>query len=531
MAATLTRARVGLVEAASDRALFGLDLSEPQEDLLSKIENNGTVVAVCGRQAGKTLAAACGSSWNLLLRPDLDERAQGRTRHVISIANSKEQAQILLTYVRQFCERSKFLRGEIVYNRDDRIVFRGNRVLLALPCEARLARGLSASMIVMDEAGHMVNATFGPRTGERIYAAIRPSLTIYGAEARAFICSTPGESDFFTNTFQKAASGELSGAVAFSAPTRLMNPIVSDEFLEQERALLGEADFLREYEGQFIAGSSSFFTEEEIQDVMGAYTVLPSSAATEWVIGADVALAHDPSGIAVVGRSAENARHLVCARVERWQPSRTRRQRRGAKTAAQTQEVANQIFDRVAALSKEYHAPVVIDQHLQELVKAGLHERGVAQVNVRPWTGPSLSEGFGGLRARIVSDTISLPREPELVAELLRLRSRPRQGRDVIEIPRLATSHSDMAVALTSAVAFLDSKPRSRPGYQDPGQKKFVERWDGKVPLPPGCMWRGSEVIADPALGDDLPPPPKGCHWQKGRHGYWFARRGPGGSQ
>jgi len=60
-----------------------------------------------------------------------------------------------------------------------------------------------------------------------------------------------------------------------------MNPIVSDEFLEQERALLGEADFGREYEAEFIAGATSFFTEEEIGDVTGNYTRLPPSAGTE----------------------------------------------------------------------------------------------------------------------------------------------------------------------------------------------------------------------------------------------------------
>jgi phage terminase large subunit-like protein len=170
-----TASAVGLLEAAEDKALFGLRLSKRQRELLSLIESNHTVVASCGRQSGKTLLCALTAVHNLLLRGDLDAKAHGSARHVIAVANSREQARLTLSFAREFCERSPLLRSELLGVREDKIVFKGGRILLAVPCQDRVARGLRASVVIFDECGHFLSEAFGPRTLERIYAALRPA--------------------------------------------------------------------------------------------------------------------------------------------------------------------------------------------------------------------------------------------------------------------------------------------------------------------------------------------------------------------
>ena len=54
--------------------------------------------------------------------------------------------------------------------------------------------------------------------------------------------------------------------------------------------------------------------------------------------------------------------------------------------------------------------------------------------------------------------TIALPRDETLVSELTKIRSRTRAGGSAVEVPRTTTSHQDSALALASAVYFLDSK-------------------------------------------------------------------------
>ncbi len=50
---------------------------------------------------------------------------RGSARHVISVANSREQAGILLAFAREIVERSPLLRAQIAFSREDKIVFTG----------------------------------------------------------------------------------------------------------------------------------------------------------------------------------------------------------------------------------------------------------------------------------------------------------------------------------------------------------------------------------------------------------------------
>lgn len=455
-----TASAVGLLEAAEDKALFGLQLSERQRELFSLIETSNTVIASCGRQSGKTLSAAVTAVWNLLLRPDLNETARGSARHVIVVANSREQARITLAFAREFCERSPLLRSELLGVREDKLVFQGARTLLAVPCADRVARGLRASALIFDEAGHFLSEAYGPRTLERLYVALRPSLITFGERGKVLMASTPGESGFFTSMFQKAEAGELPGGASFTAPTVEMNPLVDPSFLAGERESLGEADFRREYLGEFVAGgSSAFFSEEDLRACVGRYRTLEPAEGTGWVLGLDPSFSSDPSGIAIVGRAKDDRKRLLVALTERWQPERTRRQRRAAKTDAERKEVQSVVLDRVAELSRAYGgAPVVSDAHLAGVVREELRARGVERVVISAWNAKTLTQAFRGVRAQVLSASISFPDDTELLAELLRVRTRTRSGQPTIELPRSVSSHCDRAAAVASACLYLETK-------------------------------------------------------------------------
>ena len=176
------------------------------------------------------------------------------------------------------------------------------------------------------------------------------------------------------------------------------------------------------------------------------------------IVGFDPAFASDPSAAVVVGRSKQDRKRLLVARVERWAPQRPRHVRRAAKTEAQRAEVANVVLDGVAALAQAYSAPVVTDQHLPGVVREGLRERGVDRVYVQAWTGRLTTEAFQALRARIVANTIELPQDETLLTELSKLRTRMRAGSQTVSAPRTTTSHMDTALALAAAVYRLETK-------------------------------------------------------------------------
>jgi hypothetical protein len=457
-------APVGLLEACDDRRLLGVSLHPRQRELLRQVEQNPTTLALCGRQGGKTFSAACFASWNMLLRPDLDEVAGGHARWVVSIANSREQASLLLGYVRATVERSPLLSKQLVSARDDRLTFRGNRALVAAPCQDRLIRGVSASALILDEASHFVSESWGPRTLERIWQASRPLLTVYGAQGRTFGISTPTDGDdFYGRMFTQAQAGGLPGAVAFRATTQELNPTVSDEFLAQEELLLGPGAFRREYLAEFTAGGGGAFLEEDaVEAVVGRYHELRPDQGTGWLVGLDVAFSSDPSAAVVVGRDRDNPKRLVVAHAERWQPKRTRRQRRQAKSEQERLDVAAVVLDGVARLAKAYGAPVVTDQHARMLVESGLKERGVPRVIHRTWSPSSQTEAFRLLRARVYGDTIALPINDQLQRELCRVRERTRAGSSAVELPRSVDGHCDLAAALALVTWEHDRKGAPR---------------------------------------------------------------------
>jgi phage terminase large subunit-like protein len=464
MATATASPAVGLCEAAEDPRLFALALSPRQKELLRLVEAHPLAVVAAGRQSGKSLLAAAMLVHNLLLRPDLDETAGSLPRYALAIANSQGQAGLVLSYARSFVERSPLLRGQLVNAQEKRLEFRGGRILASLPCTDRLQRGLSASAVCLDEFSHFISASLGPRTAERVWQAVRPTVAIYGEQARTLLISTPGESDLFGRMHAQAAAGELPGGVAFTASTREMNPRVSEAFIESERAVLG-ADFAREYLAEFSGGSTAFLDPDDVAQVRGRYSELSPDDGTDWTLGFDPAFAGDPAAAVVVGRSRQDRRRLLVAKVERWQPKRSRTERRAAKTAEQVSEVRDYVLDGVADLAARYRgATIVTDQHLSATVVQGLRDRGHDRVRVEAWTGRTLTEAFQAIRARVIAQTIELPRDDMLAAELARVRSRSRGGASpTVEVPRTAASHLDSALALAAAVRFLERKTPGRP--------------------------------------------------------------------
>lgn len=67
-------------------------------------------------------------------------------------------------------------------------------------------------------------------------------------------------------------------------------------------------------------------------------------------------------------------------------------------------------------------------------------------------TAASKTAAFAELRARLLGGTLDLYDEPDLLAELRRLRSRYAAGQASVVNPRVGGSHGDLAQALALAV-------------------------------------------------------------------------------
>jgi phage terminase large subunit-like protein len=446
---------VGLVDACASGKLLAFAAHPRQRELLGLIESNRTVIAAAGRRFGKSRAAAAAAIWNLLLTPEADALvSKGEKRYAISVANSREQARIFLSHCSTLLASSPALRAEVVQENENEIVLSGCRVIAAMPCSAKSIRGYAASFVHFDEFAHFFDIEEGgPAVASKVWAALTPSVLQFRAYGRVVVTSTPAGSDgMFAELYAKARGGEIAGAVAFHAASA-ENPLVDPTFLEGQEVALGEDDYAREFGAEFIAGGASFLEASRVREVVADWKEVLPADGRGWVVAFDPSFAADPAAVAVVGRDPVDRSELIVGMVRRWVPQR--RRKRLLRSREEETRVIESVVADVAAIAARFQARVLTDQHLPGVVTHEFAKHGIG-VTVRSWSAESQREAFQNLRARIYTHRVRLPNEPQLVAELSRIRTNLRPGSSGIVIPKSGDSHCDIAVAVAAGVHEFD---------------------------------------------------------------------------
>jgi hypothetical protein len=124
----------------------------------------------------------------------------------------------------------------------------GSRII-ALPGKEATIRGFSGvSLLIIDEAS---------RVEDSLYQSVRPMLAVSGG--RIILLSTPfGKRGFF---YQEWTEGQDWRKVKITAE---QCPRIKPEWLERERAMIGDWWFKQEYLCEFVETSDQFFSYEDI---------------------------------------------------------------------------------------------------------------------------------------------------------------------------------------------------------------------------------------------------------------------------
>ncbi len=125
----------------------------------------------------------------------------------------------------------------------------GSRIV-ALPGKEETIRGFSGvALLIVDEAARVPDA---------LYQSVRPMLAVSGG--RIVLLSTPfGKRGFFHHEWTEGGQGwHRTKVTAFDCPR------ISREWLEQERATIGDWWFRQEYLCEFVESVDSVFAYEDI---------------------------------------------------------------------------------------------------------------------------------------------------------------------------------------------------------------------------------------------------------------------------
>lgn len=119
----------------------------------------------------------------------------GETRFILVVATRLDQAREFVRYVREMLQAASdkdiaSLLDEKASTLDE-IVLRNGVVIRAMPCSSGATRGLTASMVILDELARFEGAAEGIKPARTVWRAITPNVSPFGAMGHILVTSTP----------------------------------------------------------------------------------------------------------------------------------------------------------------------------------------------------------------------------------------------------------------------------------------------------------------------------------------------------
>lgn len=248
---------------------------EFQRELLSTYHNHRYVIAMLGRQLGKTTTAAGYLLWYAMFVPDST---------ILVAAHKFVGAQEIMQRIRYAYEMcpDHIRAGVTSYNRGSIEFDNGSRILSQTTTETT-GRGLSISLLYSDEFAYV-----RPSIARAFYASISPTLSTGG---KAIFTSTPSTDE---DQFAEIWHGACRCTDEYGMPTQLgsngfraysaiwsAHPERDAAWAAAERARLGEERFRREHECEFISADETLISGSRLLQLR-SQTPIQVQAQVRW---------------------------------------------------------------------------------------------------------------------------------------------------------------------------------------------------------------------------------------------------------
>ncbi|MDQ7840611.1 MAG: terminase large subunit [bacterium] len=264
-------------------------------------------------------------------------------------AADEDQARLLFEDVADKFRRSPLLRGSVrVLQREIVVRATGSR-LRVLSSDAPTAYGLRPDWIAVDELAEWRRRELW----DSLWSATGKRPT-----CRMLVITTAGW-DFAGIAWEVRQVAQQEADWYFSARGQCASWL-RPEWLDQQRRTLPAHVFARLHESRWVEGAGAFLLASEVDAI---FTPDLPTGPGPVAVGLDLGLARDAAVAAAVRRLSGGL--VVVEALETWQPTAGRR--------VDLQEVE----DAVAALARQFGAPVILDPWQGVLLGQRLRARGV----------------------------------------------------------------------------------------------------------------------------------------------------------
>lgn len=428
------------------KALFGLRMAPEERQLFQQCTGRTVPFShpvaeawlVCGRRSGKSRIAAAVAVFLATMKDYRAYLAPGERGVVLVLAVNRDQAGVIFNYVGAYFQ-VPLLAKMVVAQTSDSIELSNGVVIEVGTASYRSVRGRTIVAAFCDEAAYW-RAEDSLNPDKEILDALRPAMATIPGALLLCLSSPYARRGALYEAFQRHHGNDDSKVLVWKAPSRVMNPTLSEQTIREAF----ESDPLAaaaEWEAEFRSDVSAFLEEAWISAAVDDVFERPAAATFRYHAFVD------PSGgkrdsftVGVAHREGPQAVLDLC---------------REFRAPLNPDEVVAEI----AGLVRPYGVRSVTgDRYAGEWVAQAFKQRGI-RYDVASLAKSEIYLGAGAMLAR---KSLRMLNQPRLLAQLRQLERRTSiMGRDAVNHP--PGGADDVANAAMGAVWLAATKNARRP--------------------------------------------------------------------
>jgi len=249
------------------------------------LDTNKEIAFRSGRQVGKTTMVACRILYTALTN----------TKEIILIiAPTLRQSKIMFDKIKEVINSdtpyAEWIKSKVIRETSTLVQFDTGSTVHCLPGgEGLNIRGFSPTGMVFEEAAFIK---------EKVYTSALPSIAATGGW-RIYIGTPFGKRGRF---YQAFFNDKFSKYHVKSKD----NPLITEEFLQEERENWTENEYLQEYEGEFTEEADAYFSHDLVIDSIEELDETEIDPKSEYFMGVDIARFGNDETVYTIGKIKVN---------------------------------------------------------------------------------------------------------------------------------------------------------------------------------------------------------------------------------
>jgi hypothetical protein len=266
---------------------------------------------IAGRRAGKDSIASAVAAFAAAMFNQQHRLRPGERGVVMCLAVDRDQAKIVLNYIRSYFTDIPLLKGMVQRETAEGFELTNNIDIVIATNNFRSVRGRAILLAIMDECAYWRDES-SSKPDEELYKAITPALASLTPHSMIIALSSPYRKSGLLYKKYKKHFGREDDVLVIQAPTRALNPTIPQEIIDrelEEDPAGARAEWLAEFRDD-IGGWLAVETIEAAVD-RGVTVRPPATLHHTYVAGCDpsggsgkdtftAAIAHNDNGLAIL---------------------------------------------------------------------------------------------------------------------------------------------------------------------------------------------------------------------------------------